>query len=155
MSLESVHFKAGYNFLGLAEEDSRYEDARAVIIPVPYDSTTSYRAGTREGPAAILTASRQVELFDLDLQCEPLTSGVHTLPELEPDMQGPAATLVNIENAVRAVLADGKFPVMLGGEHSVTTAPVKAVKEKYGDQKIEHIGQFFYRYNESFAGISG
>ncbi|NCB38585.1 MAG: agmatinase [Erysipelotrichia bacterium] len=133
MSLESVHFKAGYNFLGLAEEDSRYEDARAVIIPVPYDSTTSYRAGTREGPAAILTASRQVELFDLDLQCEPVVSGVHTLPELEPDMQGPAATIANIESAVRAVIADGKFPVMLGGEHSITTAPVKALKEKYGD----------------------
>lgn len=132
MSLNSIHFKAGYNFLGLAEEDSGYEDARAVIIPVPYDSTTSYRAGTREGPFAILTASRQVELYDLDLQCEPLMSGVHTLPELEPDMQGPAATLANIENAVRAVVADGKFPVMLGGEHSITTAPIKAIKEKYG-----------------------
>lgn len=133
MGLNSVHFKAGYNFLGLAEEDSRYEDAKAVIIPVPYDSTTSYRAGTREGPSAIITASRQVELFDLDLQCEPILSGVHTLPELEPDMRGPAATLENIENAVRAVVADGKFPVMLGGEHSITTAPVKAIKEKYGD----------------------
>lgn len=133
MGLNSVHFKASYNFLGLAEEDSRYEDAKAVIIPVPYDSTTSYRAGTREGPSAILTASRQVELFDLDLQCEPLLAGVHTLPELEPDMQGPAATLENIENAVRAVVNDGKFPVMLGGEHSITTAPVKAIKEKYGD----------------------
>lgn len=133
MSLNSIHFKAGYNFLGLAEEDSSYEEAKAVIIPVPYDSTTSYRAGTREGPFAILTASRQVELYDLDLQCEPLMSGVHTLPELEPDMQGPAATLANIENAVRAVVADGKFPVMLGGEHSITTAPIKAIKEKYGD----------------------
>jgi len=133
MSLNAVHFKASYNFLGLAEEDSRYEDAKAVIIPVPYDSTTSYRAGTREGPFAILTASRQVELYDLDLQCEPLLSGVHTLPELEPDMQGPAATLENIENAVKAVVADGKFPVTLGGEHSITSAPVKAVREKYGD----------------------
>ena len=133
MSLNDIHFKAGYNFLGLAEEDSTYEDAKAVIIPVPYDSTTSYRAGTREGPFAILTASRQVELYDLDLQCEPLLAGVHTLPELEPDMQGPQATLKNIEMAVRAVIADGKFPVMLGGEHSITTAPVKAIKEKYGE----------------------
>ncbi len=132
MSLDNVHFKAGYNFLGLAEEDSRYEDARAVIIPVPYDSTTSYRAGTREGPSAILTASRQVELYDLDLQCEPLISGVHTLPELEPDMQGPAATLQNIEAAVKAVLDAGKFPVMLGGEHSISSAPIKVVREKYG-----------------------
>lgn len=133
MNLDSVHFKASYSFLGLSEEDSNYEDARAVILSAPYDSTTSYRAGTREGPAAIIAASRQVELYDLDLQCEPIVCGVHTLPELEPDMQGPAATLINIENAVRAVLADGKLPVLLGGEHSVTTAPVKALREKYGD----------------------
>jgi agmatinase len=133
MTLESIHFRGGYNFLGLAEEDAGYEDAKAVIIPVPYDSTTSYRAGTREGPMAILMASRQVELFDLDLMCEPLLSGVHTFPELEPDMRGPGETLENIENAVKAVVADGKLPVILGGEHSITTAPVKAVKEKYGD----------------------
>lgn len=132
MSLDNIHFKASYNFLGLSEADSGYKDAHAVIIPVPYDSTTSYRAGTREGPNAILTASRQVELYDLDLQCEPITSGVHTLPELEPDMQGPAATLQNIETAVKTVLADGKFPVMLGGEHSISSAPIKAVREKYG-----------------------
>ncbi len=133
MSFDSIHFKASYNFLGMSEEDSCYEDAYAVIIPVPYDSTTSYRAGTREGPFAILTASRQVELYDLDLQCEPLNSGVHTLPELEPDMQGPAETLANIEKAVKAVVADGKFPVTLGGEHSISSAPIKAIKEKYGE----------------------
>ncbi|GAB4277596.1 MAG: agmatinase [Candidatus Rifleibacteriota bacterium] len=133
MSLDKVHFRGDYNFLGLPEEDTKYEDAKAVIIPVPYDSTTSYRAGTREGPVAILLASRQVELFDLDLQCEPLLKGVHTLPELEPDMQGPEKTLGNIENAIRAVVADGKFPVVLGGEHSITTAPVKVIREKYED----------------------
>jgi agmatinase len=133
MDLNNLPFKGGYNFLGLAEEDANYDDAHAVILPVPYDSTTSYRAGTREGPCAILMASRQVELYDLDLQCEPLNSGVHTLPELEPDMQGPKATLDNVETVVREIVQAGKLPVMLGGEHSLTTAPVKAVKEKYGD----------------------
>lgn len=133
MSLETVHFRGGFNFLGLPDEDACYEKAKAVIIPVPYDSTTSYRAGTREGPVAILMASRQVELYDIDLQCEPLVSGIHTLPELEPDMRGPAETLKNIENALKAVVADGKLPVMLGGEHSISTAPIRAVKEKYGE----------------------
>lgn len=133
MSLDKVHFRGGFNFLGLSDEDARYEDAKAVIIPVPYDSTTSYRAGTREGPTAIIMASRQVELYDLDLGCEPLVKGIHTFSELEPDMQGPVATLANIENAVKAVVADGKFPVILGGEHSITTAPIRAIKEKYAD----------------------
>jgi agmatinase len=133
MSLDKVQFCGDYNFLGLAKEDTLYEDARAVIIPVPYDSTTSYRAGTREGPSAIIMASRQVELYDLDLQCEPVVANLHTLPELEPDMQGPAETLQNLENAVRAVVDDDKFPVILGGEHSITTAPIKVLKEKYGE----------------------
>jgi agmatinase len=133
MSLDKVQFRGGYNFLGLAEEDSRYEDSKAVIIPVPYDSTTSYRAGTREGPLAILLASRQVELYDLDLGCEPLVSKVHTFPEIEPDMQGPQQTLANIEEAVKAVVTDNKLPVILGGEHSISTAPIKALKEKHGD----------------------
>lgn len=132
MSFDKVQFCGDYNFLGLPDEDTLYEDAQAVIIPVPYDSTTSYQAGTRSGPAAIIMASRQVELFDLDLQCEPLTSGVHTLPELEPDMRGPAQTIENIENAVRAVVEDGKFPVILGGEHSISTAPIRVLREKYG-----------------------
>lgn len=134
--MDQIHFRGGYNFLGLAEEDSRYEDARAVVVPVPYDSTTSYRAGTREGPSAILTASRQVELYDLDLHCEPLNSKVHTFCELEPDMQGPEATLKNIETAIKKVYADNKLPVILGGEHSITTAPVKAAKEKYSDLSV-------------------
>ncbi|MGM0599387.1 MAG: agmatinase [Candidatus Rifleibacteriota bacterium] len=136
MSLDKVQFCGAYNFLGLPEEDANYEDARAVIIPVPYDSTTSYRAGTREGPAAILMASRQVELYDLELETEPLNSGVHTFPELEPDMQGPEATLKNIENAVRSVVGENKFPVILGGEHSITTAPVSVLREKYPDLSI-------------------
>lgn len=131
MSLENVHFKATYNFLGLPEEDSRYEDAKAVIIPVPYDSTTSYRAGTREGPQAILTASRQVELFDLDLGCEPLLSGIHTFPELETDTSGPEGTVKNVEKAFKAVFSDNKFPVMLGGEHTITTGAIRAAKAKY------------------------
>ena len=57
MILDSVHFRMSNNFLGLHDEVSKYEDSKAVIIPVPYDSTTSYRAGTREGPAALIAAS--------------------------------------------------------------------------------------------------
>ncbi|HNV69040.1 MAG TPA: agmatinase [Candidatus Ozemobacteraceae bacterium] len=132
MGLDAVHFRGGYNFLGLPEEDTRYENAHAVILPVPYDSTTSYKAGTREGPLALILASRNVELYDLELECEPLISGIHTLPELEPDMRGPEVTVRNIQKAVEALVKDGKFPVVLGGEHSITTAPVRVLAKKYG-----------------------
>lgn len=134
MGLNEVHFRGGYNFLGLPEEDTRYEDAHAVILPVPYDSTTSYKAGTREGPLAMILASRNVELFDLELGCEPLNAGIHTLPELEPDMRGPEVTIKNIQKAVESILKDEKFPVILGGEHSITTGPVRALAKKFGSE---------------------
>lgn len=134
MSLDKLHFRGGYNFLGLPAEETSYENAHAVILPVPYDSTTSYRAGTREGPAALLMASRNVELYDIDLDCEPLNSGVCTLPELEPDMSGPQATVKNVEAAVAAICADHKFPVVLGGEHSISTGPIRALRKKYGEE---------------------
>ncbi len=132
MSLKKIHFLGGHNFLGLPPEDARYDDAHAVILPVPYDGTTSYRPGTRDGPGAIISASRQVELFDPELDCEPLSSGIHTLPELEPVASGPEAMVRSVEKAVRELLADGKFPVMLGGEHSLTTGPVRAFKDTHG-----------------------
>ncbi|MBF0546015.1 MAG: agmatinase [Candidatus Riflebacteria bacterium] len=126
-------FRGMNNFLGLPEESCTYKTSRAVILPVPYDSTTSYKAGTREGPSAIIAASRNVELYDLDLKCEPLNSGVHTLPELEPDMSGPEGTITRVEGVIRDILEDGKLPVMLGGEHSLTLGPIKAMISKYGN----------------------
>lgn len=133
MPLDRLPFRGGANFLGLPPEDCTYEEARAVLLPVPYDSTTSYRAGTRDGPAAILAASRNVELFDPEFGCEPLNRGVHTLPELEPDMRGPQATVATVEEAVRTLLVDGKFPFLLGGEHSLTTGPIRALHAIHGD----------------------
>lgn len=131
MSIKNIHFRGGFNFLGLPDVDTAYGKSNAVILPVPYDSTTSYMPGTRNGPFSILTASRNVELYDSELGCEPLSKGIHTLPEIEPDMRGPDATIKVVESAVSQLLKDEKFPVMLGGEHSLTTGPVKALKKKY------------------------
>lgn len=133
MSLDDLHFKGGYNFLGYPDM-TPYEEAKAVIIPVPYDGTTSYRSGTREGPMAIIIASRNVETYDIELECEPLNNGVHTLSELEPDMRGPEETVNAVENVVNEVLKSGKLPVMLGGEHSLTFGAVKAAARKFSPE---------------------
>jgi len=129
---ESIKFKGNHNFLGLPNEDTTMETAKAVILPVPYDSTTSYRSGTRDGPGAILAASRNVELYDIQLGCEPLNFGVHTLPELEPDMSGPGAMVESVESAVGEILRVDKLPVILGGEHSLSTGSVRALEKHYG-----------------------
>ncbi len=119
------------NFLGLDARHSDYESARFAVLPVPYDATTSYAVGTRDGPDAIIRASQQVELYDEELGREPYRAGVATLTALGPDVSGPQATLARITRAARRPVADGKFLIGLGGEHSISSALVKAVRTRH------------------------
>ena len=117
-------FQSPWNFLGLPAGASTAERARAWVLPVPYEGTTSYGAGTREGPAAIIAASRQVEWFDREFDCEPaLAIGIHTLPPLALDHRSPEAMAAAIEKAVAAILSGRPAPellAVLGGEHSIS-----------------------------------
>ncbi len=126
-------------FLGLEDKFSGYDAARFVVLPVPYDSTTSYRTGTREGPAAIITASQQVELFDDELEREFHKQGIATLDPLMPNMSGPEQMNEDIFKAARKIERDGKFLLALGGEHSVTGGLVRAVCAKYKKLSILQI----------------
>lgn len=119
------------NFLGLPAKLAGYEAARVAVLPVPYDATTSYNPGTRNGPRAIISASQQVEWYDTDLARESQGCGVATLPALEPDARGPAAMQERIYRAARKVVRDGKFLLTLGGEHGISTALVRAVRAKH------------------------
>lgn len=119
------------NFLGLPPELANYENSKVVILPVPYDSTTSYRAGTREGPVAIIQASRFLEYFDPELRRDFTTLGIATLPVLSPEMSGPQQMVDRIYQETKRLLRDGKFVVMLGGEHSLSSGSVRAFVEKF------------------------
>jgi agmatinase len=128
-----------YNFLGLPEENSSYKKSKYAILPLPYDSTVSFRTGSREGPLAIIAASRQVELFDPKLGREIYHPGVTTLEPMEPDACGPEGTLNEIFRYAKKVVKDGKFLLGLGGEHSISSALVKAVHTKYKKLSVLHI----------------
>ncbi|GAB4113990.1 MAG: agmatinase [Roseiflexaceae bacterium] len=122
------------NFLGLPPEASTYEQSAVLILPIPYESTVSYGQGTRNGPAAILEASRQVELYDRELDGEPaLTYGIHTLPALAPMGSGPEAMVAAIEACAEEHLRSGKLLVGLGGEHSVSAGIARALHTIHGD----------------------
>lgn len=118
-------------FLGLEARHTAYERSRFAVLPVPYDATTSYNVGTRNGPAAIINASCQVELFDEELGGEFHKAGVATLPPVEPVGAGPAAMHDAIFRAARKPVRNGKFLLGLGGEHSVTSGLVRAVQTKH------------------------
>lgn len=119
------------NFLGLPHDLAAYKSARFAVLPVPYDSTTSYAVGTRDGARAIITASQQVELYDEALGRESLKDGVATLDPAPIDVSGPEATVERIFEAARKPVRDGKFLIGLGGEHSISSGLVRAVRSRY------------------------
>ncbi len=115
------------NFLGLQSPQCDYANARYAVLPLPYDATTSYRPGTRLGPDAILDASAQVETFDQELRIDASEAGVFTADPVHAVTTGPADYLDAVAAAASPLVADGKFLLGLGGEHSVTGALVRAV----------------------------
>jgi agmatinase len=131
-SLRGLDWELPHTFLGLDEEASAFETAGVVILPVPYEATVSYGGGTRNGPRAIVEASRYIELYDQELDAEPWETGVATLPALSLTGAGPTAAITELRRAYDALLAESgdRFVILLGGEHSVTSAPVLAWAEK-------------------------
>ena len=113
-------------FAALPAEHADYRTARVVILPVRYDSTASGWVGAREGPAAIIKASENMELYDIGIGREPYRAGIHTLPELAAHAGGPEAMVARIEEVVAELLDDGKFVVTLGGEHTVAVGALRA-----------------------------
>ena len=123
-------------YLGLSPAECPLSRARVAFVPAPFDQTTSYMPGTRFGPRAILEASRQVEFYDEELDLEPYRIGIATLGEIEVDPLDTEAALARLE-AVTASLADsGIIPFTLGGEHSLTIAPVRALRERYPELSV-------------------
>ncbi len=137
--IPNVNSETPVNFLGLDESCSRFETARIVILPLPLEQTTSYRAGTKDGPAAIIQASRYVEIMDEEKGDSPALRGIHTLPALEPRASGPVESLEEIGTAARWLLRAGKKIGALGGEHSVTYPVVEACREQYPDLSVLQI----------------
>ena len=124
------------SFAAIPPTYSGRESSKVVILPVPYDSTTEWRGGTRDGPRAIIDASRYLELYDIELAREIYRVGIHTLPELAPDVSGPEHMTQRVYQVVRELLGEDKVLLMLGGEHSLTLGVVRAYREKYKSLSI-------------------
>lgn len=132
--MSSAHFRSPYSFYG--HEKQAYASSRVVILPVPFEGTVSYRRGTSEGPHAVLTASRQVELYDSELGCTVPDIGIHTMLELEPSADSTRATLDAVREVTELNLKKSKFQIMIGGEHSITLGAVEACASRYRNLSI-------------------
>ena len=126
-------------FMHLDDEDTAFDHARVVVVPVPFDGTTCYRPGTREGPQAIIDASRNLELYDPELRRSPFHVGIHTLRAVEI-VQGNAAGMVErVEQVTTALLEREKFVVTLGGDHLTSIGVVRAFAKRYPAMSILQI----------------
>ncbi|HOG91523.1 MAG TPA: agmatinase [Smithella sp.] len=118
------------NFGGIYPAHSLRE-ATFVVVPVPYDLTSTYQPGSRQGPTAIIEASTNMELYDEELKKETYLAGIHTTLPVEIDARGPKNMVSAVRKKISKIVALNKIPVMLGGEHSITFGAVQAVQEKY------------------------
>jgi len=118
-------------FAGLEPPHSNLQQARTVILPVPYDSTSEWRSGSRHGPQAIIDASQYLELYDLELDREIYKVGISTLPKVEPLLSSPQDMIDRVYQVVKGLIQKEKFVVLLGGEHSLSLGAVRAFKEAF------------------------
>ena len=122
-------------FLAPPEGYGDFDAARAVVVPFPYEGGVSYGLGTADAPQAVLEASQQVEFYDEELDGEPYKVGIATIaaPPIPADARQMLALL---ESTTDELLNQGKFPVIVGGDHSISSAPMRSVFKKYPDMGV-------------------
>jgi agmatinase len=120
-----------FQFGGALPEARSFDDSAAAILPIPFDRTTSYMPGTRNGPRELLIASGQVELWDEECAADVHELGMATLPEMDLSGATMDAAMAHIRRVTGEILDLGKFLVTLGGEHSITSPIVAAVAARH------------------------
>jgi agmatinase len=118
-------------FGGTTPSTTNFERARVAILPIPLDRTTSYVPGTRSGPHEILVASSHMELWDEETQTDVHSIGIYTLPEMDFPFASMDEIVCEIRRVASELVSRGKFPVVIGGEHSITPAVVGAMASRH------------------------
>ncbi len=119
----------------LPKEFSTFENSKIILIPVPYDGTTTWIKGSDKGPKAIIDASVNLEMYDIDTDSEVHKLGIHTA-EPVTEASSPEAMVDEVYTRVKALFKKKKFPVVIGGEHTVSIGAFKAASEQFSDLTI-------------------
>jgi agmatinase len=126
-------------YYDVPKDTAAYAQSRVVILPCPYEHTTSYGKGTAKGPAALLQASTQVELFDEELWAESYRVGIHSAPAVAFAAKTGEAAVHLVAEKVSKLYADGKLPVVLGGEHTITSGCIMAARKVHPNLTVVQI----------------
>lgn len=123
------------NFAGLTPPYSDYETAKIVVLPVPYDATSSWVHGAEKGPEKLLEASVQLEWYDTETHTEVYKHGIHTAQPVD-EQRSPEHLCAAVEQRVGALFDADKFPVTIGGNHTVSIGAIRAAAQRYDNLTV-------------------
>lgn len=121
-------------YAGLPDQFCDIDSSKIVILPVPFDQTSTYQKGSHKGPAALIEASRNMELYDIETESEVYQAGIFTDRAIQAETSQLMLELMY--QRTQELLNQGKFVVTLGGEHSISYAPIRAHAEYYGSLTV-------------------
>ncbi|NQX92979.1 MAG: agmatinase [Flavobacteriales bacterium] len=130
--------KTSKTYAGIPKENADIENAKVVILPVPYDGTSTWIKGADKGPGAFLEASENMELYDIETDSEVYKRGIHLLPSLT-GFDSPEQMVVAVHGEVKSLLSRRKFVTVIGGEHSVSIGAMRAFNEFHSDFSVLQI----------------
>src|SRR5574344_139852 len=122
-------------FAGIPEAYRNYESSKIAVLPVPYDKTSTWVKGSDKGPEALLDASVALEWYDIETKTEVYKRGIYTADPVTEN-KTPEVLCDAVDNRVSALLNDGKFPVTIGGNHTVSIGAFRAMSRKYKNLTI-------------------
>jgi agmatinase len=126
-----------FNFGGLPKKYSEYKNAKIAVLPIPFDLTSTWQKGADKGPHAIIDASRNVELYDIETNSEVYKKGICTLPEIKA--KSSSEMIKKSYSIAKKAIQDNKLLVSIGGEHSISIGLINAFAEDFKDLSILHL----------------
>lgn len=130
--------KAKTNYAGIPDKYARLDDAQIVLIPVPYDGTSSWVKGADKGPDAFLSASENMELYDIETKSEVYKKGVYLAPAVSEN-SSPEKMVETVHKTIKSYLQQEKFVTLFGGEHSISIGSIRAFNEHFEDLTVVQI----------------
>lgn len=130
--------KSTKNYAGIADEFAQLETAKVVLIPVPYDGTSTWGKGADKGPETFLEASENMELYDIETESEVYRQGIH-LTEAITENTSPEAMVNAVHKTTKEYIKRNKFVTLFGGEHSISIGSIRAFNECFDNLTVLHI----------------
>lgn len=130
--------KTNRTYAGIPEKYSKLETAKVVLIPVPYDGTSTWQKGADKGPEAFLDASENMELYDIETNSEVYQKGIY-LTDQVTENRSPGAMVDAVHEITKKYINKNKFVTVFGGEHSISIGTIRAFNEYFDNLTVLHI----------------